>query len=103
MFDDTLPSGGDLEIGMRFQQAGHLLVWDERVVVWHPARASYGQLKQKIERVREGRARLRSQVAMPARLCADYPTPAERDQKPSAFELFRFLMIRRQLDALRRR
>lgn len=102
-FDESLQSGGDLEIGMRFQQAGHRVLWDERAVVWHPARSTLRQLKQKIERVKEGRERIDANFADPPRLCGDYPTPPERELRPDVFEMVRFLIIRRKLDTLKRR
>ena len=53
-FNPALQSGGDLDFGTRLTRAGGRLVYDDDVVVHHPARSSWGALGVKTLRVANG-------------------------------------------------
>ena len=53
-FDDRLKSGGDKEWGQRAARMGHKLLYADDVVVSHPARRSFRQLRQKSIRIADG-------------------------------------------------
>jgi len=53
-FNSTLMSGGDFEWGKRANDSGIAIEYVESVMVKHPARNSYDELKQKTKRVSGG-------------------------------------------------
>lgn len=58
LFEETLLSGGDLEWGHRAHKAGFVIAYLPEAVVWHPARYSEQQLRQKARRVCSGYIRV---------------------------------------------
>lgn len=67
-FNASLFSGGDLEWGNRLHRAGYGMVFDQRVVVAHPARNQLNQLKRKIRRTAGGSFRQRSETETSSKL-----------------------------------
>ena len=53
-FDSNLKSGGDREWGKRVAKAGYQLHYADDVLVDHPARSTYSELRKKIVRVMSG-------------------------------------------------
>lgn len=53
-FNSSLMSGGDFEWGQRASFSGHSICYAENVIVRHPARAYYSELKRKVKRVSGG-------------------------------------------------
>lgn len=53
-FERVLKSGGDREWGQRAAVLGHPLMYADDVRVFHPARCSFGQLRQKVIRLAGG-------------------------------------------------
>ena len=60
-FDEGLASSGDKEWGNRAALAGHKLLYADDVVVFHPARHSFEQLRRKSIRIITGVKTLREQ------------------------------------------
>ena len=58
MFDASLRSGGDRDFGARAKAAGWPIVYDERVIVAHPARQSVRAVLAKIRRTAGGAVEL---------------------------------------------
>lgn len=59
-FNSQLKSGGDMEWGQRASGAGYRLIYAPDVIVQHPARSSFAELKQKRVRVTVGLERVRA-------------------------------------------
>lgn len=55
-FDPTLKSGGDRDWGVRAVAAGYEIVYDERVMVGHPARRTLSELTARAVRIAGGHA-----------------------------------------------
>jgi glycosyltransferase involved in cell wall biosynthesis len=58
LFRDDLQSGGDYEFGRRLTTAGEKLVYADRALVYHPARASFRSKLSKSSRVARGQRQL---------------------------------------------
>ena len=61
-FNAELLSGGDFEWGARAQAKGYPIVYLDSVLVMHPARNSYKELKTKIKRVSAGHLLMKSKM-----------------------------------------
>jgi cellulose synthase/poly-beta-1,6-N-acetylglucosamine synthase-like glycosyltransferase len=59
-FNESLMSGGDLEWGRRAQAAGYNIHFVPDVIVKHPARSSFSELKSKARRIAGGHSLLAS-------------------------------------------
>lgn len=59
-FDHSLISSGDREWGRRARSAGLEAVYDDRVTIRHPARASTAAVARKARRIKAGEAQLRA-------------------------------------------
>ena len=60
LFLSKLKSGGDYEFGRRLTQSGELLLYEENVLVYHPARSTFKDKLAKSKRIAEGQRRLSS-------------------------------------------
>lgn len=60
LFDERASGSEDLEWGQRVHAAGFTLAYADDAVVQHPARATFGALKQKLVRVTTAQERLRA-------------------------------------------
>ena len=58
-FRSELQSGGDYEFGRRLTEAGERLIYAEKAIVYHPARASFRSILKKSKRVAGGQKQLR--------------------------------------------
>ncbi|MFC5381925.1 glycosyltransferase family 2 protein [Aquipuribacter nitratireducens] len=54
LFDADLMSGGDREWGLRVSRAGVPLLYDDKLVVRHPARVTYSEMLEKLRRTSRG-------------------------------------------------
>lgn len=59
LFCQDLQSGGDLEFGRRLTRAGEMVAYASDVIVYHPARFTFGAYLKKEKRVSLGHRRLR--------------------------------------------
>lgn len=64
-FNSQLTSGGDREWGQRAHAAGFPLIYAAEVVVQHPARASFAEMKHKLVRVTVGLEHVRAAQPYP--------------------------------------
>jgi len=58
-FDSTLLSGGDMDFCRRAKLEGIKLVYNDLAIVHHPARNSWGELREKVERISGARAKVK--------------------------------------------
>lgn len=65
LFDAQLQSGGDVEWGHRLRSCGGNVVFAPEVVVRHPARSTWSDAVERMERVATGRHRLQRRGVLP--------------------------------------
>lgn len=97
LFNTSLKSGGDQEWGERVFAAGYRQIYDENVVIQHPARRDLEAIRRKVARVTEGHYRLEQgkQNSAIAKLVATV-----QDLKPPISWIWRIL-IGQDVDELR--
>ncbi|MBF2005400.1 MAG: glycosyltransferase [Chlorogloeopsis fritschii C42_A2020_084] len=85
-FDSNLKSRGDLEWGQRVFRAGYKQIYADDVCVLHPARYTFSQLHQKIQRVAGGIYDLKTEKSVLKNFKEVY-----RDLRPPIEFIFKYL------------
>jgi len=71
-FNATLLSGGDYEWGRRANNSGYPIHFVDSVIVLHPARSKYNELKRKIKRVSGGHLSMKADATSRAKLMFNF-------------------------------